>query len=239
MAKERINMGWQSTTIFLVFTYLANAIQVVEKVDFKIKEDATYKETTTEPVLWNPTTDEPLDVQTQTDINPFIGRKINSDNIINDLKNSQYTLENEISQDFPTTVETSIHPCNRKCVLGEPPKLCTYHFKVEWYQTLSKACYDCPYNRTDCGRHHCVPGDGVKRPILVVNRQIPGPAVEVCIHDEILVEVENALLEEGTSVHWHGHHQKGTPFMDGVPFVTQCPIYPKSTFTYRFVRNSK
>ncbi len=37
--------------------------------------------------------------------------------------------------------------------------------------------------------------------------------------------------EEGTTIHWHGLLQKGTPWMDGVPSLTQCPIAPGSTFT--------
>lgn len=35
-------------------------------------------------------------------------------------------------------------------------------------------------------------------------------------------------------MHWHGHHQRGTPYMDGVPQVTQCGIPPGGTFRYRF-----
>ena len=38
--------------------------------------------------------------------------------------------------------------------------------------------------------------------------------------------------EEGTTIHWHGQLQKGTPWMDGVPSLTQCPIAPGSSFTY-------
>lgn len=57
--------------------------------------------------------------------------------------------------------------------------ICKYNFKLEYYQTLSKACFDCPYNAEDCSRPHCIPGDGNKRPVAVVNRQMPGPSVEV------------------------------------------------------------
>ncbi|XP_031333114.1 laccase-4-like isoform X2 [Photinus pyralis] len=41
-------------------------------------------------------------------------------------------------------------------------------------------------------------------------------------------------MGESTSIHWHGYHQKASPYMDGVPFVTQCPIQPGTTFRYRF-----
>jgi FtsP/CotA-like multicopper oxidase with cupredoxin domain len=50
----------------------------------------------------------------------------------------------------------------------------------------------------------------------------------------IEVEVENKLPDEGTSIHWHGLLQKDSPWMDGVPSVSQCPIAPSKSFTYRF-----
>lgn len=82
--------------------------------------------------------------------------------------------------------------------------------KVEWYETLSKACYDCPFNKTDCYRPHCIYGDGFRRSVLVVNRMMPGPSIEVCRGDKIIVDVENHLMGESTSIHWHGLHQRGS-----------------------------
>lgn len=38
---------------------------------------------------------------------------------------------------------------------------------------------------------------------------------------------------EETTIHWHGFLQKETPFMDGVPMVTQCPISSGAIFRYR------
>jgi hypothetical protein len=54
--------------------------------------------------------------------------------------------------------------------------------------------------------------------------------------DMISVTVYNDIAgpEEGTAIHWHGISQKGTPYYDGVPGVTQCPIAPGSSFTYTF-----
>lgn len=57
---------------------------------------------------------------------------------------------------------------------------------------------------------------------------------QVCQGDEIIVDVENSLQSEETTLHWHGHHQRGTPYMDGVPFVTQCPIPSGNSFRYHF-----
>lgn len=112
--------------------------------------------------------------------------------------------------------------------------VCRYKFIVEGYETMSRACYNCPSNSSDCSRPHCVPGDGTSRSITVINRQLPGPSIEVCLNDEIIVEVQNHLHTEETTIHWHGHHQRGTPYMDGVPLVTQCPIIAGTSFGYRF-----
>ncbi|GAB0095780.1 Multicopper oxidase [Sergentomyia squamirostris] len=126
------------------------------------------------------------------------------------------------------------HPCKRDCVAGSPPKLCKYKFIVEWYETLSKACYNCPSNATDCSRPHCITGDGTRKSVLVINRMMPGPTINVCFGDKIIVDLQNNLLGETTSIHWHGMHQRRTPYMDGVPFVSQCPISQKQTFRYNF-----
>ncbi|XP_055852973.1 uncharacterized protein LOC129916824 [Episyrphus balteatus] len=126
------------------------------------------------------------------------------------------------------------HPCVRDCKVGAKPMICKYTFVVEWYETLSNACFDCPSNITDCRRPHCITGDGVRRSITVVNRMMPGPSIEVCLNDTIMVDVKNHMLGESTTLHWHGLHQRDTPYMDGVPHVSQCPIQPHSTFRYTF-----
>ncbi|KAK7465077.1 hypothetical protein BaRGS_00037735, partial [Batillaria attramentaria] len=113
---------------------------------------------------------------------------------------------------------------------------CEYNFTVETYLTLSKACWDCPFNVTDCFRLQCVSGDGHRRPIVTINRELPGPAIEVCEGDRVVVWVTNELDDGATtSIHWHGMHQKGTPYMDGPAHITQCPIQPMETFRYEFV----
>lgn len=71
------------------------------------------------------------------------------------------------------------HPCRRDCGQYERPKTCYYVFVVEKYSSMSKACYDCPFNRSHCFRPHCLFGDGVQKTLYTVNRQMPGPAIEV------------------------------------------------------------
>ncbi|CAG9122108.1 unnamed protein product [Plutella xylostella] len=136
-----------------------------------------------------------------------------------------------------TAEDEENHPCNRECIEGET-MTCHYDFEIGWYQSMSKACYDCPFNADDCNRKDCIPADGISRPLNVVNRKMPGPAITVCQGDRVIVDVDNELMTEGSSVHWHGMHQVGTPYMDGTPWVTQCPISPLSTFRYNFTASN-
>ncbi|KAK7480575.1 hypothetical protein BaRGS_00028151, partial [Batillaria attramentaria] len=118
------------------------------------------------------------------------------------------------------------------------PRTCEYDWTLELYYTLSKACFDCPFNLTDCHRPHCVPADGTSRGVLTANRRLPGPTIQVCEGDEIVVNVRNAMgNSEGTTIHWHGLPQRGYQHMDGTNLVTQCPITSYSTFQYRFRAN--
>lgn len=99
---------------------------------------------------------------------------------------------------------------------------------------MSYACRDCPMKKEDCFREGCVTAGGHVRPITVANHMLPGPSIQVCEDDTIRVTVVNAFASESATIHWHGIHQVGTPFMDGTPFVTQCPIPPHNTFEYVF-----
>ncbi|KAI0210646.1 Laccase-1 [Lamellibrachia satsuma] len=79
-----------------------------------------------------------------------------------------------------------------------------------------------------------ITADGFSRNVIVINEQFPGPTIEVMEGVQVVVHVTNHLLLEGTTLHFHGMHQRGTPWMDGVGYITQCPIPPRQTFTYRF-----
>lgn len=46
--------------------------------------------------------------------------------------------------------------------------------------------------------------------------------------------MKNSMSEECTTIHWHGINQHCSPYMDGVALITQCPILPGMSFTYRF-----
>lgn len=68
----------------------------------------------------------------------------------------------------------------------------------------------------------------------LVNEQYPGPWVQACWGDRIIVNVTNNLKWNGTAIHWHGIRLENRMHMDGVPGITQCPIAPKDFFVYDF-----
>ncbi|WQF85575.1 Putative multicopper oxidase, second cupredoxin domain, multicopper oxidase, copper-binding protein [Colletotrichum destructivum] len=78
--------------------------------------------------------------------------------------------------------------------------------------------------------------DGFEQELLTVNGQFPGPLLEANWGDMVEVTIHNNITgpEEGTAMHWHGIHQQGTGLMDGVSGITQCPIVPGGSFTYRW-----
>ncbi len=75
--------------------------------------------------------------------------------------------------------------------------------------------------------------DGVYRPMMLINGQFPGPLIECNEGDTIVVHVDNQATN-ATSFHWHGIYQNGTNWMDGTVGITQCPVAPGHSFTYKF-----
>ncbi|KAM0044688.1 putative laccase [Helianthus debilis subsp. tardiflorus] len=69
--------------------------------------------------------------------------------------------------------------------------------------------------------------------IITVNGQIPGPTLEVRDGDTLVIKVLNNARYNVT-IHWHGIRQLGTPWADGPDLITQCPIQPGYSYTYRF-----
>ena len=68
---------------------------------------------------------------------------------------------------------------------------------------------------------------------IAINGQIPGPTL-IVTGQMVYVNVTNRLTNEAITVHWHGMHQRGTPWMDGVAFLSQAPITSGAVFQYRF-----
>ncbi|HEX7248415.1 MAG TPA: multicopper oxidase domain-containing protein [Actinomycetota bacterium] len=63
------------------------------------------------------------------------------------------------------------------------------------------------------------------------NEQVPGPEIRVRQGDRVEFVLENQL-DEPTTLHFHGVTVPNE--FDGVPFVTQDPIMPGRSWTYRF-----
>ncbi|KAI9228624.1 MAG: Cupredoxin, partial [Piptocephalis tieghemiana] len=73
---------------------------------------------------------------------------------------------------------------------------------------------------------------------LMINGASPGPAITATQGDLVVVTVSNGHTQ-GVTVHFHGVTQKGTPFADGVPGLSQVAIPPGGTYEYRWrARNS-
>ena len=100
---------------------------------------------------------------------------------------------------------------------------------------IKSACNNCSKGvLEDCFHPECITADGVERGLMTINRQLSGPPIHVCKNDLIVIDVINSMHGTATGIHWHGLNQKETPYMDGVPYVTQCPISYGSTFRYTF-----
>lgn len=69
--------------------------------------------------------------------------------------------------------------------------------------------------------------------IITVNGQFPGPILEVRDGDSLIIKTTN-IAQYNVTLHWHGVRQIANPWADGPEYITQCPIQPGGTYTYRF-----
>ncbi|XP_071949700.1 uncharacterized protein [Antedon mediterranea] len=133
-------------------------------------------------------------------------------------------------------VDYTNHPCYRTCENPAKPKICDYEFTAEWTISMSGYCFDCPLNPDDCKLTNCLTMDGKSRVVAITNGTTPGPSIHVCEGDTIRVKLNNQLQDHGgLTIHWHGLHQVGSNWMDGVSMVTQCPIPHATSFVYEFL----
>ncbi|KAL7582669.1 laccase-12 [Lactuca sativa] len=72
------------------------------------------------------------------------------------------------------------------------------------------------------------------RSSITVNGQLPGPTLEVNNGDSLVIKVVNKA-QYNVTIHWHGVRQIRTAWADGPEFITQCPIRPGGSYTYRFM----
>ncbi|KAJ5757295.1 uncharacterized protein N7511_005989 [Penicillium nucicola] len=79
--------------------------------------------------------------------------------------------------------------------------------------------------------------DGPSRSAISIYNSIPGPTIKVNWGDEVIVHLTNSLpsiLQNGTSIHFHGIRQFYINQNDGAVSITQCPTAPNKTITYKW-----
>jgi iron transport multicopper oxidase len=77
--------------------------------------------------------------------------------------------------------------------------------------------------------------DGLQEsPTIGINGQWPLPVMTATVNDTVVVNVNNQLGNQTTTLHFHGLFMNGTTEMDGPAQVSQCGIPPGSQFTYKF-----
>ena len=103
-------------------------------------------------------------------------------------------------------------------------------------EEMANGCSGC--GSADCTGAGCTEAymvDGYTyRTYIAVNNRIPGPTIIVNYNQTLMINVTNTLFSDDISIHWHGLHQVGTNWMDGVQHITQCGIPPSTSFTYIF-----
>ncbi|XP_066261063.1 uncharacterized protein [Euwallacea similis] len=129
--------------------------------------------------------------------------------------------------------------CDRPCHELDWPMICRIKLNIEMYHTDNHICQGCRKNSThplsSCNNIFCqMTEDSNSRTIVTANRQIPGPPIQVCQNDILIVDVINRIPGKSVTLHWRGQPNHEAPFMDGVPMVTQCPILSHTTFQYKF-----
>lgn len=78
------------------------------------------------------------------------------------------------------------------------------------------------------------PDGAFARPVIGINNQWPIPRIEANVGDRIVINVNNQLGNQSTSLHFHGLFMNGTTHMDGPVGVSQCEIPPGHSFKYDF-----
>ncbi|KAI3966076.1 hypothetical protein MKW92_040613 [Papaver armeniacum] len=73
---------------------------------------------------------------------------------------------------------------------------------------------------------------GVKKKVILINDQFPGPLLNTTTNDNVHINVHNNLPEP-LLITWNGIQQRRNSWMDGVQ-GTNCPIPPGQTWTYNF-----
>ncbi|EXX61193.1 Fet3p [Rhizophagus irregularis DAOM 197198w] len=126
---------------------------------------------------------------------------------------------NSIPSESPEKIAEST-PSNSQFEESQPET--TKPIKIKNYKTFNLVL-----------RNETKSPDGFIRNIYTINNQFPGPEIIVDKGDTVRINITN-YIGRSTTIHVHGMIHKETVYMDGVPYVTQCPIQNGSSFIYEF-----
>ncbi|MBY0433495.1 MAG: multicopper oxidase domain-containing protein, partial [Cyclobacteriaceae bacterium] len=80
--------------------------------------------------------------------------------------------------------------------------------------------------------HLMVNFTGKEKMGMAINGGIPGPVLHFTEGDTAIIRVHNKLMNEETSIHWHGLLLPNEE--DGVPYLTTAPIKAGQTHIFKF-----
>jgi len=135
----------------------------------------------------------------------------------------------KLGRDLIPRASTCNTPSNRACWSSGFDINTDYETKIPPGKPVS-------YTLTITEENNWVGPDGVVRPVaMLVNGKFGGPTILADWGDTITINVVNRLKTNGTSIHWHGIRQLNSHLQDGANGVTECPIPPGSSKTYKFL----
>lgn len=102
-------------------------------------------------------------------------------------------------------------------------------FDKKFPTTGNTVTYDLEITNTTCN-----PDGYGSRTCLLINNQYPGPTIRATWGDTLVINVQNSMQDNGTSIHWHGVRQYHSPGYDGVNGISECPLAPGDTKQYIF-----
>nr|ABM21603.1 laccase 2 [Sclerotinia minor] len=129
---------------------------------------------------------------------------------------------------------TSHQKVTASCAHSATSRSCwgAYSIDTDWYDVIPHTGVTREYWLSV--ENSTITPDGYTRSAMTINGTVPGPAIIADWGDNLVIHVTNNLQHNGTAIHFHGIRQKGSLEYDGVPGVTQCPIAPGDTLTYKF-----
>ncbi|KAG9234870.1 putative laccase-2 [Amylocarpus encephaloides] len=139
-----------------------------------------------------------------------------------------------LSSAIPLAAESSALAARQSCENTATSRSCwgDYSIDTNYYETVPNTGVTREYWLSI--QNETVNADGYNRQGLTINGTIPGPEIIADWGDNLIIHVTNNMEHNGTTLHWHGIRQLNSVEYDGVPGVTQCPIAPGDSLSYKF-----